>query len=218
VPAEPSPTPAAAAAPLEAAPPAPPAAGDQQGDLTRVREGWEQVLARLGADSRVAWTAFHTAMPVTLTGGTLAVAVAEAGNVRAIAQRGHDERLRQALIDVLGLDVSIDVLHDPGAAGGSSSAPAQGASAAPAPATPRGPAEPPADTTAAPPSAPRRTTGPGSARGAELVRAAAQSRAAGEAEPADQPSEDDPDLSGADGVALLTRELGARPVGEIDHS
>jgi hypothetical protein len=50
------------------------------------------------------------------------------------------------------------------------------------------------------------------------VRAAAQSRAGVEAEQADQPSEDDPDLSGADGVALLTRELGARPVGEIDHS
>jgi hypothetical protein len=34
----------------------------------------------------------------------------------------------------------------------------------------------------------------------------------------DEPSEDDPDVSGSDGLALVTRELGARPIGEIDHS
>ena len=34
----------------------------------------------------------------------------------------------------------------------------------------------------------------------------------------DEPSDDDPDLTGLDGLALITRELGARPIGEIDHS
>jgi hypothetical protein len=49
-----------------------------------------------------------------------------------------------------------------------------------------------------------------------MVRAAAATPTAEES--ADEPSEDDPDLSGADGLALITRELGARPIGEIDHS
>jgi hypothetical protein len=36
----------------------------------------------------------------------------------------------------------------------------------------------------------------------------------------DEPSADDPDLdaSATDGLALVTRELGARPIGEIDHT
>jgi DNA polymerase-3 subunit gamma/tau len=212
-------------------PPRPGGDGGTAG-LARVRDAWAQVLARLAADSRVAWTAFAAAVPVSLTGGTLAVAVGEAGTVRAIAQRGHDERLRQALIDVLGLDVTVDVLHDPGAATGSGAgagAPAPGspagAASAPAQARPSAPAgdrspgggpdQPssggaPADPPSAPPAATR--------RGAGLVRAAAQAGANGEAEQPDQPSDDDPDLSSTDGVALLTRELGARPVGEIDHS
>ncbi|MGB7980804.1 MAG: DNA polymerase III subunit gamma and tau, partial [Candidatus Nanopelagicales bacterium] len=102
--------------------PASTAAGGPTGldQLARVRDAWPAVLDRLALASRVAWTAFHAATPVTCTEGALAVAVAEPGNVRAIAARGHDERLRQALIDVLGLDVTIDVLHDPEAARGSS--------------------------------------------------------------------------------------------------
>ncbi len=41
-----------------------------------------------------------------------------------------------------------------------------------------------------------------------------------DADVADVPSPDDPDLDagGAHGLALITRELGARPIGEIDHS
>ncbi len=81
--------------------------------ITRIRDAWPAILERLASSSRVAWTAFHAATPVSCTNGALAVAVAEPGNVRAIAQRGHDERLRQAIIDVLALDLTIDVLHDP---------------------------------------------------------------------------------------------------------
>jgi DNA polymerase-3 subunit gamma/tau len=209
-----------AAAPEAPGPPAaagPTAAAAGEHDLARVRAGWPAVLERLAADSRVAWTAFHAAVPVSLANGTLAVAVAEAGNVRAIAQRGHDERLRQALIDGLGLDVQVDVLHDPGAAQGAAAAGAHvGATASPEragrPGGTGGGADP------ATPSPGGRGGAPDAGRGAGLVRAAAQSGAGSEEDPADQPSDDDPDLSGADGMALLTRELGARPVGEIDHS
>ncbi len=170
------------------------------------------------ATPRVAWTAFHAAAPISLTGGVLAVAVAEPGHVRAIAQRGHDERLRQAIIDALGLDVRIDVLHDPDAAGGGRAA----APSAPAPASDAAASRPqrqgasPGATGAASPGG-----GPSQgARGSDLVRAAAGAGAQADPEPADEPSEDDPDLdsSGGGGLALITRELGARPIGEIDHS
>jgi DNA polymerase-3 subunit gamma/tau len=101
--------------------------------VASVQAAWPTVLDRLAGESRVAWTVFHAAAPVSLSQGVLAVAVSEPGNLRAIAQRGHDERLRQALIDVLGLDVRIDVLHDPDAArGGAAAAGRPPATAAPA--------------------------------------------------------------------------------------
>jgi hypothetical protein len=166
----------------------------------------------LAASSRVAWTAFHAATPVSCTNGALAVAVAEPGNVRAISQRGHDERLRQALIDVLALDVTIDVLHDPepvrpAPAGGSGVAAPRGVTAGTAPETSEGRDE------GAPAQAPTPATRP-----ADVVREAGASPAV--AEVADEPSPDDPDLDsgGTNPLALITRELGARPIGEIDHS
>jgi hypothetical protein len=164
----------------------------------------------------------------------LAVAVSEPGNLRAIAQRGHDERLRQALIDVLGLDVRIDVLHDPDAARGN----AAGTGRSPASADPGIGAAPGAQAPPGQAGAPAgdaldhlgvetggqvglQAPDPGQAvaqarRGVQMVRDAASTPTAEES--ADEPSEDDPDLSGAGGLALITRELGARPIGEIDHS
>jgi hypothetical protein len=166
----------------------------------------------LAASSRVAWTAFHAATPISCTNGALAVAVAEPGNVRAISQRGHDERLRQALIDVLSLDVTIDVLHDPdpvrpASAGGSGGSASRGGTAGALPGTSeaRGAGEPL--------QAPTPATRP-----ADVGREAGASPAV--AEVADEPSPDDPDLdsAGTNPLALITRELGARPIGEIDHS
>ena len=173
--------------------------------LSRVTGAWDSVLDRVAADSRVAWTAFHGARPVSLSQGVLAVAVSEPGYVRAIAQRGHDERLRQALIDVLGLDVTIDVVHDPDAASSTGNRPAsQVASTAPTSSAGGGGA-----------SSGSRASSSGE-RGARLVREASAGPSEGEVP--DEPSEDDPDLSGADGLALVARELGARPIGEIDHT
>ena len=230
-------TPEPTAAPMPAAPPAPtpkaPAPANPSGgtsgtvSVADVRSAWPSVLTRLASDSRVAWTAFHAASPVSLSEGVLAVAVSEPGNVRAIAQRGHDERLRQALIDVLALDVRIDVLHDPDAAAQSGpAAPAREASA-PAPLGRSGQSSAAGPSAAGPATSTTSAAGPGEGpdpersraqarRGVDLVRAAANGP--GEEEQPDEPSEDDPDLSGMDGLALVTRELGARPIGEIDHS
>jgi DNA polymerase-3 subunit gamma/tau len=205
-----APTPGGAPVPPELSPPpstqpVPGAAGDDSA-MARVRQSWPAILERLAASSRVAWTAFHAATPVSCTDGALAVAVAEPGNVRAIAQRGHDERLRQALIDVLALDVTIDVLHDP--------EPAAPRGGTPAPGTPTAGARGgPGSAPGSPPPDPAPVSRP-----ADVVRDAGSAR--GEADVPDEPSPDDPDLEtgGANGLALITRELGARPIGEIDHS
>ena len=209
-------------APARPAPPAPVAmaSAGQGGDtaITRIRDAWPAILDRLASSSRVAWTAFHAATPVSCTNGALAVAVAEPGNVRAIAQRGHDERLRQAIIDVLALDLTIDVLHDPEPARpGSSETGGGGITAASSRGAPASsPASGSPDVTPSAGSSGPAT--PSAARPADVVREAGAAPAANDV--ADEPSPDDPDLDpgGAHGLALITRELGARPIGEIDHS
>ena len=196
------------------------AEGAKDADITRIRDAWAAILERLASSSRVAWTAFHAATPVSCGGGALAVAVAEPGNARAIAARGHDERLRQAIIDVLALDLTIDVLHDPEPA---APGPGRGGDQSGASGPGRGSVS---ATQVAAGSAPEGGTtqpsgSPGSSRSgrpADVVRAAGS--ASPQDEGVDEPSPDDPDVEsdGANGLALITRELGARPIGEIDHS
>lgn len=184
-----------------------------------------------------------------MSAGALAVAVSEPGSARAIAQRGHDERLRQAIIDVLGADLSIDILHDPDASkasgrrveapatgpttagsaaasagaasggspsGGSASGPGPSGGAGTSSLDGRSPENP--DATGAQPTRPPAPARAGPGAGAAVVRAASSSGPVTAA--VDEPSADDPDLDGAavNGLALITRELGARPIGEIDHS
>jgi DNA polymerase-3 subunit gamma/tau len=206
-------------APVLAAPPAGKAGGDTR--ITQIRDAWPAILERLASSSRVAWTAFHAATPVSCANGALAVAVAEPGNVRAIAQRGHDERLRQAIIDVLAVDLSIDVLHDPEPArpaqAGTGQGPGAGTSSTAPPTSGRVPSTAGGASSTATPDPSQKGTSP-AARPADVVREAGSAPA--EADMADEPSPDDPDLDpgGTQGLALITRELGGRPIGEIDHS
>jgi hypothetical protein len=57
----------------------------------------------------------------------LAVAVDSPGKVSNLKASGHDERLRQAILDVLKTDVRIDIVLAPNRTG----APAEGAGSAP---------------------------------------------------------------------------------------
>ncbi len=210
--------PAAASRPVDAsqagAEPAGAGRGDggSPGQIDRVRQAWPAILDRLAASSRVAWTAFHGAAPVSCTGGALAVAVTEPGYARAIMQRGHDERLRQAVLDVLSLDVTVDVLHDPEPVGTAPSRTAVPGRAEEGRRASR-------DSRAGGPlqAAPSEPEGPTGTRPADVVRAGDESDRRDVLD--DEPSPDDPDLEvGESGVELITRELGAQPIGEIDHS
>ena len=96
-----------------------------------MRSMWPAVLDALKTYSRVAWMAFANSAPISLSSGVLAVAIDSAGTAINIRSSGHDERLRQAILDVMRRDVNIDVVLAPNASGAAAAA----ASAAPASAT-----------------------------------------------------------------------------------
>jgi DNA polymerase-3 subunit gamma/tau len=101
----------AAAAP--AAEPAEPAAAEYAAGLDQFVSMWPAVLEAVKSYSRVGWMAFNESRPISLSNGILAVAVADAGKVNNVKSSGHDERLRQAIIDVMKTDVKIDVVLAP---------------------------------------------------------------------------------------------------------
>lgn len=76
---------------------------------------WPAVMDATKAYSRVAWMLFNASQPLTIADGTLAVGVPNAGQVNNARTSGHDERLRQAILDVMRADVRIDVVLAPNA-------------------------------------------------------------------------------------------------------
>jgi DNA polymerase-3 subunit gamma/tau len=84
-------------------------------DLGQIRALWPSVLDSLKSDSRVAWMCFADSTPISLTDGTLTIAVAEVGKIANARASGHDLRLTNAAHDVLHTDVKLDIVHDPGA-------------------------------------------------------------------------------------------------------
>jgi len=99
------------------------------GDIDEFVSMWPAVLEALKLDSRVAWVLFESARPVSLSNGALAVAVGEPGKLSNISSSKHDERLRQAVIDVMQVDVRIDVVLAPDRVGPSAGSPAAPTSA-----------------------------------------------------------------------------------------
>ncbi|MDP1878382.1 MAG: DNA polymerase III subunit gamma and tau [Actinomycetota bacterium] len=130
------PTPRPAVAEPVAEPPAAPAASTAT--LADFVTMWPAVLDVVRSSGRVAYTLFSPSAPVSLDNGILAVAVDQPGKVKNIKDGGHDERLRQAILDVLAIDVRIDVVPDAARATGAAVA----ADAAVAPAPPAASAEP----------------------------------------------------------------------------
>ncbi len=122
-PAASSPVPASASSPATAA-----SGTSDEAGLAELRSMWPAVLDALKTYSRVAWMAFASSAPISLSNGVLAVAIDNAGTVINIRSSGHDVRLRKAILDVLRRDVTIDVVLAPNASGA-------GAAAAPVPAS-----------------------------------------------------------------------------------
>ena len=74
---------------------------------------WPAVLDALKGYSRVAWMAFSESRPVSVSNGVLAVGLESQGKINNTRSSGHDERLRNAVIDVMRVDVAVDVVLVP---------------------------------------------------------------------------------------------------------
>lgn len=134
--AEPAPE-APATAPVQApdgAEPAAAPAADTSQSVDAYVSMWPAVLEAVKVYSKVAWMSFSSSRPVSLSNGELAVAVGDAGTVKGLVSSGHDERLRQAIMDVMHADVQVSVILAPDKAVPVSAA--ESSAAAPAPVAP----------------------------------------------------------------------------------
>jgi DNA polymerase-3 subunit gamma/tau len=197
-----------APAPTEADQPPVDIAADGSVDLVTVRRMWPDVLEAVKGLRRFTWTLLsHNAQVAAVESGRLTLAMVNAGARDSFARGGSDEIVREALIQVLGVDWKVEAIVDPSA---SPSGPPPRA-AAPGPRTPAGQAG---------------TAATGAAGGAAAWGASVPPPTGGpdrhpSAVPAgeDVPSQDDPDAddAGLTSHDLLARELGAKVIGEYDN-
>ncbi|MGZ4494858.1 MAG: DNA polymerase III subunit gamma and tau [Nocardioides sp.] len=206
------------AEPAPEAPEAPAAEGAI--DLTTVRRMWPDVLEVVKGLRRFTWTLLsHNAQVAALDGNRLTLAMVNAGARDSFAGGGSDEIVREALIQVLGVDWKVDAIVDPSA----SPAAAQGSGRTGGGAA-GGAGVAPAVSTSGRAAATGRVTAPatpapgaaGPASGATGEPASTYPAAPQDAEPSpDDEDVDDRDVSHQD---LLARELGARVIGEYENS
>ena len=225
-------------------PEAPAAAASPSGALTLVdvRRLWPDIVEATKLRRRVAWMHLtQNSQVIGVEGNTLTLGFNNAGARDSFINGGCDEILRQAAIDVVGVDWRVDAIVDPGAQA-DPAPPARPAAPTPdpEPATAEAPSEPPSwasDEPAAdaaptpepspdpaPPAPERRTADPQSVAAAR--GAIAQTRPSGSAASADDsgadadadahPDDPDAETSGT-GAELLERELGAQMIEEIRH-
>ncbi len=106
-----------AAASADEPAPSVPAAAEGALDLHAVRGLWPAVLDQVKQRRRVTWLLlFDKVQVLGLDGDVLTIGFADAGSVKGFTASGHDEVLRQAIIDVVGADWTIDAVHQPAAA------------------------------------------------------------------------------------------------------
>lgn len=162
----------------------------------------------------------QNAQVIGLEGNVLTVGFKNAGARDSFLGGGSEEILRQAAIDVIGADWTIEAIVDPSADPGAGTAPKVTRPAvAPAP-------EPSAEPAAAqPPEAPAAPVPPPpSAEAVATARSNIAPTRTGVApkQPDDRdadasPDDPSPDDDGIDGAELLQRELGATVIDEIPH-
>jgi DNA polymerase-3 subunit gamma/tau len=183
--------------------------------LVDVRRIWPDLLEKVREMRRYTWILLsQNAQVIALEANVLTVGFKNAGARDSFIGGGSEEILRQAAIDVIGVDWKVEAIVDPSADPGAGSAPrvtkpavvsVSAAPVEPAPGPPGPPAPPPeAIATVRGNIAPTRT--------GERPPKAADARDA-EVDP-DDPDADD---SGIDGAEPLQRELGATVIDEIPH-
>jgi DNA polymerase-3 subunit gamma/tau len=86
-----------------------PAGGSGDVTLDRIRDLWPRVLDRVRDGSRVAYLLVRDTRPVSLSNSILTLSQSNSGAMAAFMQGGHAERVRQALLDELKLDVTVEM-------------------------------------------------------------------------------------------------------------
>jgi len=77
--------------------------------LDKVLALWPRVLDRVRENSRVAFLLVRDTRPVSLSNNILTLTQANSGAMAAFTQGGHAERVRQALLDELKLDLTVEM-------------------------------------------------------------------------------------------------------------
>jgi DNA polymerase-3 subunit gamma/tau len=93
------------------------------GDVNRVRGMWPQIIDAVAKRKRVTWMMLQRAGVAGFDGTTLQVSFEHAGARDGFVNSGHDEVLRQAVLDAFGVDWRIECIVDPGAGSGGGPAP-----------------------------------------------------------------------------------------------
>ncbi|WP_375001051.1 DNA polymerase III subunit gamma and tau [Aeromicrobium sp. CTD01-1L150] len=223
----PAPTPPPERSAPEPAPPAdqPTAPPADQSDadpgslgIADVRRLWPQVLESVKTLRRFTWIMLsQNAQVVSLEGTTLTVALVNAGARDSFVGSGSAEFLQKALHEVLGVTWGIETIVDPSVDPRAASTPAP--SAPQQPAAPSAAAAPAPSDVAPPSSQPEEPGSSGRGVGApESVLQAMSGPAPERVDPDAAVDLDDPVVdTGGDPEQLLSRELGARVIDEIDH-
>ena len=100
-----------------ATPPAQPAEGEL--DLTTIRRMWPDVMVAVSAMKKTTWSLLKNAHVLDLDAGRLTLAFATAGLRDAFVGRSdHQDYVREALIQVLGVDWKVEAIVDPSVASG----------------------------------------------------------------------------------------------------
>ena len=86
-----------------------PAASSSDVPMDKLMALWPRVLDRVQANSRVAHLLVRDCRPVSLSNSILTLSQTNAGAVAAFAQGGHAERVRQAILDELKLDLTVEM-------------------------------------------------------------------------------------------------------------
>jgi hypothetical protein len=145
--------------------------------------------------SRVAWMTVSQSVPLSVEGGVVVAAVADAGAVNHFSKTAYPTLVAEAMLAVLRTDLTFELILDPGRSAG-----ARGGPAAPAPTAAAGVA----------PATPPRAPVPG-----ETPPPAEQPASP---EPTDEDVADSRDASvQLRGVALIEAELGGEKIDEYEE-
>jgi DNA polymerase-3 subunit gamma/tau len=213
--AEPEPEPAPEPEPVADAP----AAAAPSGGLTlvEVRRLWPDIVEATKMRRRVAWMHLtQNSQVISVDGQTLTLGFTNAGARDSFVNGGCDEILRQAAIDVAGVDWTVESIVDPSATGGSHTSPAAPDAAPAGPAPSNAPSEAPDWGTDSTPESSASDDPPPT----RPDPAPPEAEPARSGDPDSDAHPDDPDAenSGLAGAELLQRELGAEVIEEIRHS